>query len=234
MKLASPRIFIMRIILVEDNTSLAKGICYRLEDAGHAVDMLSDGSHAEQFLKNDGADLVILDINLPGTDGLTLLKQMRTRGDGRPVILLTARADTSDRVIGLDAGADDYLIKPFEMAELEARVRALLRRRTVPQQQLETIGRLQYDAAARQLFDGETAIDIPRREMSLFECLFAANGRLVSKTTLLDHAYGVGSDVADTVVEVYVSRLRRRLSPYGIQINTQRGLGYQLLLDQPA
>jgi two-component system OmpR family response regulator len=124
----------MRITLVEDNISLAKGITYRLEDAGHAVDTLHYGSAAEAYLKNDGADLVILDINLPGTDGLTLLTEMRKRGDVRPVILLTARADTQDRVTGLDAGADDYLIKPFEMAELEARVRALLRRRAIPQQ----------------------------------------------------------------------------------------------------
>lgn len=219
----------MRIILVEDNMSLAKGICYRLEDTGHAVDHLADGSEAERYLESDGADLIILDINLPGTDGLTLLKQMRQRGDTRPVILLTARAETEDRVIGLDAGADDYLIKPFEMAELEARVRALLRRRTIPQQQFQQVGLLKYDIAGRQLFDGDTEIDLPRREMSVFECLFSANGRLVPKGTLLDHAYGVGTDVADTVVEVYVSRLRRRLSPYGIQIKTQRGLGYQLI-----
>ena len=118
--------------------------------------------------------------------------------------------------------------KPFEMAELEARVRALLRRREIPQLQFQQIGTLKYDAAGRQLFDGVTEIELPRREMSVFESLVAANGRLVSKSTLLDHVYGVGTDVADTVVEVYVSRLRRRLSPYGIQIKTQRGLGYQL------
>ncbi|MGC1496386.1 MAG: response regulator transcription factor [Sulfitobacter sp.] len=219
----------MRITLVEDNTSLAKGICYRLEDAGHAVDLLEDGDAAEAYLVGDGSDLIILDINLPGTDGLSLLKQMRKRGDQRPVILLTARAGTQDRVIGLDAGADDYLIKPFEMAELEARVRALLRRRAIPQQQLQPIGALMYDVVARQLFKGAREIELPRREMSVFECLFAANGRLVPKATVLDHAYGVGAEVADTVVEVYVSRLRRRLSPHGIQIKTQRGMGYQLV-----
>ncbi|MCX7560292.1 response regulator transcription factor [Sulfitobacter sp. F26204] len=221
----------MRITLIEDNASLAKGIRYCLEDTGHAVDLVSDGDTAGRYLLDDGADLIILDINLPGTDGLTLLTQMRQRGDIRPVILLTARAKTEDRVIGLDAGADDYLIKPFEMAELEARVRALLRRRTIPQLQFQEVGMLKYDVAGRQLLDGETEIDLPRREMSVFECLFAAKGRLVSKNTLLDHAYGVGTDVADTVVEVYVSRLRRRLSPFGIQIRTQRGLGYQLLTE---
>ena len=223
----------MRITLVEDNLSLAKGICYRLEDVGHAVDMLFDGSAAQNYLTSDGADLVILDINLPGVDGLTLLREMRERGDTRPVILLTARAETEDRVIGLDAGADDYLIKPFEMAELEARVRALLRRRSVPRQQLQTFGVLKYDSAARQLFAGEVEIELPRREMSVFECLLAADGRLVSKNAMLDHAYGVGADVEETVVEVYVSRLRRRLSPFGVQIKSQRGLGYQLLHATP-
>jgi two-component system OmpR family response regulator len=230
MKLACLEIGAVRITLIEDNISLAKGIRYRLEDAGHAVDHLVDGTEAETYLQTDGADMVVLDINLPGADGLTLLRQMRQRGDTRPVILLTARAETEDRVLGLDTGADDYLIKPFDMAELEARVRALLRRRSIPQQQIEAVGALKYDVAGRQLFDGETEIDLPRREMSIFECLFAANGRLVAKSTLLDHAYGVGADVADTVVEVYVSRLRRRLSPHGIQIKTQRGLGYQLLV----
>lgn len=229
MKLAPLRLCAMRITLVEDNASLAKGIRYRLEDAGHAVDLLHDGHEAQSYLVSDGADLVILDINLPGTDGLTLLKELRGRDDERPVILLTARANTEDRVIGLDAGADDYLIKPFEMAELEARVRALLRRRAIPQHRTQSFGPLSYDATARQLFADETEIDLPRREMSIFECLLAADGRLVSKNTMLDYAYGVGADVEETVVEVYVSRLRRRLGPYGVQIKSQRGLGYQML-----
>ena len=222
----------MRITLVEDNTSLAKGITYRLEDVGHAVDVLGCGAAAEAYLKTDTSDLIILDINLPGLDGLTLLKGLRARGDSRPVILLTARAETKDRVLGLDAGADDYLIKPFEMAELEARVRALLRRRAIPQRQVEMLGPLTFDVAGRQLTCGGSEIDVPRREMSILECLSAASGRLVSKTMLLDHAYGTGADVEDTVIEVYISRLRRRLKPYGVQIKTQRGLGYQLVVEE--
>ena len=218
----------MRITLVEDNTSLAKGIAYRLEDAGHSVDILHDGQAAQDFLRDDGADLIILDINLPGVDGLSLLKQLRDRADVRPVILLTARAQTEDRVVGLDAGADDYLIKPFEMAELEARVRALLRRREVPQSHVKSIGTLTFDVTTRQIIGSDGEIDVPRRELSMLECLVMADGRLVSKSTLLEHAYGTGADVEDTVVEVYMSRLRRRLKPYGVQIKTQRGLGYQL------
>ena len=221
----------MRITLVEDNISLAKGIAYRLEDAGHAVDVLHDGDAAHDFLKSDLSDLVILDINLPGLDGLSILKELRVRGDIRPIILLTARAETDDRVVGLDAGADDYLIKPFEMAELEARVRALLRRREAPQRQMQELGALQFDVSARQLFAGGKEIEVPRREMSMLELLVLADGRLTSKTSLLEHAYGTGADVEDTVVEVYVSRLRRRLKPFGVQIRAQRGLGYQLFVE---
>ena len=220
----------MRITLVEDNVGLAKGIAYRLEDTGHAVDLLHDGDAAAAFLRDDGSDLIIMDINLPGIDGLSLLKELRARGDQRPVILLTAKAETEDRVIGLDAGADDYLIKPFEMAELEARVRALSRRRSTPQRQLTEIGGLHFDPAARQLFDGDTALEIPRRELAMFEGLLSAQGRLVTKTALLDHAYGVGADVEEKVVEVYVSRIRARLKPYGITIRAQRGLGYQMVV----
>lgn len=224
----------MRITVVEDNVSLARGIAYRMEDAGHAVDLLHDGDEADAFLRADTSDLIILDINLPGQDGLTLLKALRARDDQRPVILLTARAETEDRVIGLDAGADDYLIKPFDMDELDARVRALSRRRSIPQRQILTIGQLRFDPAARQLFAADVPLDIPRRELSMFECLQNAQGRLVTKTALLDYAYGVGADVEDKVVEVYVSRLRTRLKPYGIAIKAQRGLGYQLLVEDSA
>ncbi len=221
----------MRITLVEDNVGLAKGIAYRLQDAGHAVDMLHDGQQAQDFLRSDTSDLIILDINLPGMDGLTLLKTLRTNGDTRPVILLTARAETQDRVIGLDAGADDYLIKPFEMEELEARVRAMSRRRAAPARHITTIGALSFDAASRQLFVGQDQLDLPRRELSMFECLLSANGRLVSKESLLDYAYGVGADVEQKVVEVYLSRLRSRLKPHGIVIKSQRGLGYLMRVE---
>ncbi len=221
----------MRITLVEDNVGLAKGIAYRLEDAGHAVDVIHDGNEAAAFLSDDNSDLIILDINLPGMDGLSLLRTLRSREDPRPIILLTARTETEDRVIGLDAGADDYLIKPFEMAELEARVRALSRRRSVPQRLTQDIGPLRFDPASRQLFAGDQPLEVPRRELSVFECLLSANGRLVSKTALLDYAYGVGADVEERVIEVYVSRVRARLKPYGVTVKAQRGLGYQLLYE---
>jgi len=161
----------LRIVVVEDNLSIAKGIRYHLEDAGHAVDLLHDGGEAAAFLHDDDADIIVLDINLPGKDGLEILREMRDRGDLRPVLLLTARAELGDKIVGLDAGADDYLIKPFEMAEFAARV---------------------------------------------------------SKQLLLDALYGTGADVDEPVVEVYVSRLRKRLNPFGIQITVKRGLGYMM------
>ncbi len=218
----------MRITLIEDNKSLAKGIAYRLRDAGHAVDLLGDGTEADTFLRTEPSDLIILDINLPGTDGLSLLKGLRQRGDARPVILLTARAETEDRVTGLDAGADDYLVKPFEMQELEARIRALSRRSATAPRTTQSIGPLTFDPTARQLFAGEEEIELPRRELSVFECLATAEGRTITKSQLLDHVYGLGADVEETVIEVYISRLRRRLKPHGLAIRGQRGLGYQL------
>ncbi|MBY5935163.1 response regulator transcription factor [Tateyamaria omphalii] len=222
----------MRITLVEDNVGLAKGIAYRLEDAGHAVDVLHNGADAAEFLRTDTSDMIILDINLPGTDGLRILSELRERGDPRPVVLLTARAATEDRVLGLDAGADDYLIKPFEMAELEARVRALARRRAVPQRRVRQVGRLAFDPDARQLLDGDTPVELPRRELAVFECLLNAGQRLVTKSALLDYAYGTGADVEEQVIEVYISRIRSRLKPYGIGIKAQRGLGYQLRVSE--
>ena len=221
----------MRIVLVEDNISLAKGLRYHLEDAGHAVDVLHDGAEADLFLRDDGAHVIVLDIDLPGMDGLTVLRRMRQRGDTRPVLMLTAQAETGDKVRGLDAGADDYLGKPFEMAEFGARIRALTRRVSESGGQSSQIGSLSFDRTARTIRGPDGPLDVPRREVSLFETLMLADGRIVSKQVLLDSLYGTGADVDEPVVEVYVSRLRKRLKPYGIAITVKRGLGYSM---QPA
>jgi DNA-binding response OmpR family regulator len=218
----------MRIVLVEDNEGLAKGIAYRLGDLGHAIDLLSDGLAAEAHLRDDGADMVVLDINLPQLDGLSILRGMRERGDDRPVLLLTARSETIDLVRGLDAGADDYLVKPFEMDELEARVRALARRLPRPLRRQSRFGALAFDLDSRQVSVDGDALTLPRREVGLVEILIGAQGRTVSKQDLLDHLYGLGTDVEEAVIEVHVSRLRKRLKPYGVQIRVQRGLGYAL------
>lgn len=221
----------MRIVIVEDNESVAKGIAYVLRDTGHAVDLIHDGAQADDFLQNDGSDLIVLDVNLPGLDGIQVLKKMRLRGDGRPVLLLTARSSTDERIEGLDAGADDYLVKPFEMPELEARIRALSRRRESPVVHPLTLGTLTFDPGRRQLLNEAGEIDLPRREMSVLETLVNAQGRTVSKSQLLDNVYGTGADVEDSVIEVNISRLRRRLKPHGVGIKVRRGLGYQLQLD---
>lgn len=221
----------MRIVLVEDNTPLRKGITYRLQDDGHSVDALADGAAAQAFLASEGADLVILDINLPGASGLDVLRDMRRRGDARPVILLTARAETADRVEGLDAGADDYLVKPFEMDELAARIRALSRRRATALRRSIRIGPLELDVETPQLRDQSGAIDVPRRELSVLVALAEADGSPVSKTRLLDTVYGIGSGTDDKVVEVYVSRLRKRLARHGVGIRVLRGIGYALVTE---
>lgn len=219
----------MRIVVVEDNMPMAKGIAYRLRDEGHAVDLLHDGDDADTFLQGDDADLLILDIKLPGLSGLEVLGRLRARGDTRPVLMLTAQADTGSKITGLDAGADDYLTKPFNMDELSARVRALARRPARTDIAEQKIGALSFDATSRMIIGPEGPISVPRREVSLFEILLAARGRTVSKQTLLDRLYGTGSDVDEPVVEVYVSRLRKRVKPFGLEIRMQRGLGYRLL-----
>lgn len=222
----------MRIVIVEDNEPLANAIAYRLRDRGHAADVLSDGDAADLYLEQEGADLVVLDINLPGRSGLEILKSLRNRGDGVPVILLTARTDTKDRVSGLDMGADDYLIKPFEMDELEARIRALSRRKQLDYGTRETIGKLEFDRGARQVTVDGDILDVPRREMAVLECLLERRGRIVPKGQLTDYVYGVGTDIDDTAVEPHVSRLRKRLANLGIRIKTARGLGYMLEVEK--
>ncbi|WP_298839496.1 response regulator transcription factor [uncultured Roseobacter sp.] len=222
----------MRITLVEDNTSLRKGITYRLEDEGYSVDALADGLQAADFLRQEDSDLVILDINLPGQSGLDVLSDMRQRNDPRPVILLTARSGTSDRVRGLDAGADDYLVKPFAMEELAARIRALARRRDTAPRRSITLGSLSLDLEPLQLLSQDGMIDVPRRELGVLQTLAEAQGSAVSKEQLLDRVYGAGSETDEKVIEVYVSRLRKRLARFDLRITVRRGIGYALELPE--
>ncbi|GGF84142.1 two-component system, OmpR family, response regulator [Mameliella alba] len=218
----------MRIAIVDDNEALAKGIAWRLQDRGHATDLLHDGNAAADFLRDDANDIVILDINLPGINGLEILREMRNRGDQRPVLLLTARDTTAERVQGLDAGADDYLVKPFEMEELEARVRALSRRLGQTAQTELSIGTLRFILETRQVEIDGTPLPLPRREVSVLEALLRARGAVVSKSDLLEHVYGTGADVGESSVEAHVSRLRKKLVPAALDIRVSRGLGYSL------
>lgn len=216
----------MRIAVVEDNAALAKAIATSLTDEGHGVDMIDDGLEASLFLAQEQIDLVILDINLPGKSGLEVLSDLRAAGAATPVILLTARSDTKDRVAGLDKGADDYLIKPFDMDELLARVRALLRRSSLDQTLETKVGGLVFDLIGRRVYRDGSPLDLPRREFALLELFAGRIGQVISKEQILDHLYGAGSDSDAAAAELYVHRLRKRLTGCGLAIKTFRGLGY--------
>lgn len=221
----------MRIVLIEDNTILARAVIQALQDEGHAVDWLANGDEGSRFLLSEGADVAIVDINLPQRSGLDVIRVLGAERADIPVLVLTARDSLEDRISGLDAGADDYMTKPFEMAELNARVRALGRRRGKRVHNIETLGRLSYDRLARQLAGPDGPIALPRRELALWEILFDQSERVVSKDALCDGIYGTGADVEVNAVELLVSRLRRKIDPYGMTIRAIRGLGYVL---QPA
>lgn len=218
----------MRIVLIEDNTMLARAVIQALQDEGHAVDWLANGDEGARFLTTEGADLAIVDINLPKRSGLDVIRTLGAERHDIPVLVLTARDSLGDRIEGLDAGADDYMTKPFEMAELSARVRALGRRRGKRLHNVETVGALSFDRLSRQLSSPEGAIALPRRELALWEILLDHAERVVSKDALCDGIYGTGADVEVNAVELLVSRLRRKIDAYGVTIRAIRGLGYVL------
>lgn len=218
----------MRVVLIEDNTILARALIQSLQDAGHAVDWLDNGLEADSFLAQNGADLAIVDVNLPGLDGFALVRRLRARAQVFPVLMLTAQGMVADRVTGLDAGADDYLIKPFEMAELHARIRALARRPSEARTDAECLGALVYDRATRSLSGSEGQISVSRRELALFEAFADNPGRVLSKEQLGERIYGVGADIEANAVELLISRLRRKIEGQRVSIRTLRGLGYLL------
>ena len=218
----------MRIVLIEDNQMLAEGIQKILLDEGHSVDYFIDGERADQHLRYEGADLAIIDINLPNMDGISITKNIRARKQLFPIIILTARGATKDRVIGLDAGADDYLVKPFQMDELDARIRALSRRNTSLLSNTESIGSLAYNRTSRRLYFNDYELTLNRRELTLFEILINKKGQYISKSSLADTQYGIGSDININAIEISISRLRKILSTYNIQITTARGIGYMM------
>jgi len=175
---------------------------------------------------------VVLDLGLPELDGMEVLRRLRRRGCMVPVLILTARDGVSDRVTGLDVGADDYLVKPSELAEFEARVRALMRRAQSVATARINHGALMLDTAARRAFVGEEALDLSAREVALLEALLLSAGRVVSKDQLADRLYGVSDEVGPNAIEVFVHRLRRKIEPAGVSIRTIRGLGY--LVEKPS
>ena len=218
----------MRLLLAEDDVVLADALCRRLRESGYAVDWVKDGLEVETALKTDEFDLLILDIGLPKRSGLEVLKALRSADSHLPVLLLTALDAVDDRVRGLDSGADDYLAKPFELAELEARVRALTRRGMAGAPTLLKHGTLSYDQVGKvATLDGEP-LELSARETALLEILLQRAGRYVSKDHLVSHLCEWGEEVSSNAIEVYVHRLRRKIQPGGVHILTSRGLGYRI------
>lgn len=216
----------MRVVVIEDNRSLAAGIARLLRDAGFTVDVVHDALGASAALWTGSFDIVVLDLNLPDGDGIAILSEYRARGGDAAVLVLTARAALDERVRGLDAGADDYVSKPFEPSELEARVRALCRRRAGLSRPNVELGPLVFDIGTRQAHLHGALLDLPRREGDVLETLILRAGRVISKEQIAEAIGGFSDLVSDNAIELYISRLRRRLEPAGVAIRTVRGLGY--------
>lgn len=216
----------MRILVVEDEAFLADAICVHLTRAGHAVDCVGRLDDAEAALDATDYGLILLDLHLPDGRGLDLLKRRRKAGDKRPVIICTARDQIRDRIEGLNSGADDYLVKPFDLEELAARVQAVQRRYDGQPSPALVIGTLTIDAATHQVWQSGESVALTAREWALLECLARRPGAIVSKAQVEDALFAMGEEVESNAVEVYVSRLRKKLGPSAIE--TVRGLGYRL------
>jgi len=224
----------MRILVVEDDKVLSDVLTRALSQAAHAVDLAATGEEADRALSAAAYDLAILDIGLPGLSGLDVLRRLRERRSTMPVLMLTALDRLEDRVRGLDLGADDYLAKPFDLPELEARVRALLRRGSNSTPWLEH-GALRFDTVGRRVFHDGKPLELSPRELAVLELLLMREGRVVSKEQMVNHLYGWADEVGDNAIEVHVYRLRRKLEPLGCEIRTVRGMGYLMeRSDEPA
>ena len=221
----------MRVLLVEDTKDVAEGVQARLERLGHLVDWEADGEAASARLDVQGYDLVILDVMLPGgTDGMTLLRRMRAKKSATPVLMLTARSQVDDRVTALDLGADDYLTKPFDLRELEARVRALLRRGSGSATNQISFGDLVLDLETHGVTLAEEAVELTRREQMVLELLVSRPNRIVPKEQMVDRLFGLADAASLNAVEQHMARLRRKLAASNTEIRTLRGLGYKIVL----
>jgi two-component system response regulator TctD len=217
-----------RILLIEDDPALQRGLVATLRAQGYAVDSAADGATGLKIALEEPYAALILDVGLPGMSGFEVLKRLRQRGCKTPILILTARDTVQDRVTGLDLGADDYLLKPFEPSELEARLRALLRRSQGDPSPILKIGSLVIDRSLGTVTVNGRPLDLRRREWAVLERLVARPGKLVSKERLTNEVFGFDEPVAPNAIEVYVARLRKKLEPDGPHIRTLRGLGYML------
>jgi DNA-binding response OmpR family regulator len=223
----------MRLLLVEDDVMVASGIKLGLSNAGYTVDWVGSAERAEQALDGDSFDLAIVDIGLPGLSGLDLTQRLRARGLVMPVLILTARDALHDRVQGLDLGADDYMLKPFELPELLARLRALLRRSQAATTAVLSLGPLEMDTALRRVSLAGQTMELGPREWTVLEYLLLQAPKPAAKDKLLAALTGWDKEITPNAIEVYVSRLRAKLEPAGVALRSIRGFGYRLELVAP-
>jgi len=221
----------MRILIVEDSDALAEALGRSLKQQGYACDIAGDGLSALQFVRSYRYDAIILDLMLPKLDGFGVLRELSREADAAPVLVLSAREQVEDRVEALDAGADDYLVKPFELAELLARLRALVRRPAQRSSPVLRHGGLEVDPRSRTARSGGNDLNLTPKEYRLLELLLRRQGATLSREQIFEQLYDSGSDASDKVVEVIVSTLRAKLARHGLDrlIVTRRGFGYMLL-----
>lgn len=215
----------MRLLVVEDDETLGDAVSRCLRKDGYAVDWERDGCEADETLRFQSYDAIIVDIGLPGMDGIALLRALRQRGDKTPVLVLTARSAIDDRIDALDLGADDYLSKPFDVREFQARCRALLRRSKGEASDRIEVGKLIFDGVAKAVRIGDTQIMLPNREFRLLEILIRHPGRILDKDQIAEQLFDFDHDTGPNAIEVYVGRLRKKLAG-ALTIKTVRGLGY--------
>jgi two-component system OmpR family response regulator len=220
----------MRLLVVEDESRLALLLKRGLEEQGYAVDVSGDGAEALWLASETPYDTIVLDVMLPSLDGLELTRRLRAKRQWTPVLLLTARDAIDDRVSGLDAGADDYLVKPFSFAELVARVRALVRRSRVERPTVLQVGDLRLDPARRRAWRAEAELDLSPKEFALLELFLAHPGEVLTRGRILEHVWDFAHDPTSNVIDQYVAYLRRKIDrPFGrADLETVRGFGYRL------
>jgi two-component system OmpR family response regulator len=218
----------MRLLLIEDDVQIAQSLGRALRRAGDVVDVYGTARDAEQALRTVDYDLVILDLGLPDRDGAVLLRAMRAQDDHTPVLVLTARDELTDRVRMLDLGADDYMVKPFELTELQARIRAVARRAIARSGGDIGVSGLRFDLAERRAYAGDLPLELSPRELGVLEVLLLRRGRVVSKAQIQGHLCDWDEALTDGAIELYVHRLRKKLEGTQVELRTVRGFGYLL------
>ena len=221
----------MRVLLVEDSLKLASWLAKALQQHGFTIDQVHDGLEADALLRTETYDAVVLDLGLPSLDGVSVLRRARANGISTPVLILTARGELEDRVVGLNLGADDYLAKPFELSELEARLHALIRRAHGVSTPTVRLGPLEYESSGRLFRVHGRRLQLRPKEHAVLEVLLMRMGKVVSKALLHERVFAMEASTSPEVVEIYVHRLRKHLVDSGVSIVTLRGLGYVLEAD---